>query len=151
MAPKAAATTTFVFSTTSGQTQFYTFQSTYILLQFLMIYYLRTLHVQQRRLRPNPAVSVVIRRAFASALVAVTIWLIDLRLCEFVNGVSARSVLQWNPQLHAWWHVFSACALYHATMLIAYYHYDVQGKMPVVGKWMGVPVIQLSKPKAMVQ
>ncbi|KAG0024920.1 hypothetical protein BGZ82_010309, partial [Podila clonocystis] len=137
-------TTTFIFSTTSGQVQFYTFQSTYTVLQLLMIYYLRTLHVQQRAIRPNPAVSVLIRRAFASALLAVTIWLVDLRLCEFVNGVGVRSVLKWNPQLHAWWHVFSAYALYHATMLIAYYHYDVRGQIPVVGKWMGVvPVIRL--------
>ncbi|KAF9308260.1 Alkaline ceramidase 3, partial [Podila horticola] len=139
------ATTTFIFSTTGGQVQFYTFQSTYTVLQLLMIYYLRTLHVQQCAIRPNPAVSVLIRRAFASALLAVTIWLVDLRLCEFINGVGARTVLKWNPQLHAWWHVFSACALYHATMLIAYYHYDVRGQMPVVGKWMGVvPVIRLN-------
>ncbi|KAF9322561.1 Alkaline ceramidase 3 [Podila minutissima] len=135
------AITTFIFSTTVGQVQFYTFQSTYSVLELLMIYYLRTLHVQQRRLPPNSAVSVLMRRALALAVLAVTIWLVDLRLCEFVNAVGPRSVLQWNPQLHAWWHVFSECALYHATMLIAYYHYDVRGQMPTVGKWMGVVLV----------
>ncbi|KAG0352284.1 hypothetical protein BGZ54_002869 [Gamsiella multidivaricata] len=111
-----------------------------------MIYFLRIFHVQQRALRgPNPDISTLIRRAFGTGLFAVTIWLIDLRLCEFVNGVGARSVLKWNPQLHAWWHVFSACALYHATMLVVYYHYDVQaGVRPYVDWWMGyVPVIRL--------
>ncbi|KAG0305070.1 Alkaline ceramidase 3 [Dissophora globulifera] len=147
------ATTTFIFSTTGGQLQFYTFQSTYTFLQFAMIYLLRVLHVQQRAIHgPNADVSILIRRAFATAFFAVTIWLIDLRLCEFVNGVGARSILKWNPQLHAWWHVFSAAALYHATMLIEYYHYDVQGRRPYVGWWKGlVPVIRLANqhPKGM--
>ncbi|KAF9181489.1 Alkaline ceramidase 3 [Haplosporangium sp. Z 11] len=142
--------TTFIFSTTGGQLQFYTFQSTYTALQFAMIYFLRVLHVQQRAIRgPNPDVSILIRRAFASALFAVTIWLIDLRLCEFVNGVGKKSILRWNPQLHAWWHVFSACALYHATMLIVYYHYDIQNMRPfidvVCGGW--IPIIRLHRPK----
>ncbi|KAK3808526.1 MAG: alkaline phytoceramidase family protein [Benniella sp.] len=141
------ATTTYIFSTASGHLQFYTFQSTYTILQFGMINLLRVLHVQQRALRgPQPDVSTLIRRAFASALFAVTIWLIDLKLCEFVNGVGSKSVLKFNPQLHAWWHVFSACALYHATMLVVYYHYDTQtqGPRPFVGWWMGcVPIIRL--------
>ncbi|KAI8600428.1 ceramidase [Dissophora ornata] len=139
------ATTTFIFSTTRDQLQFYTFQSTYTILQFGMIYFLRVLHVQQRAIRGvNPDISTLIRRAFGLAFFAVTIWLIDLRLCEFVNGVGARSVLKWNPQLHAWWHVFSACALYHATMMVIYYHYDVQGRRPYVGWWRGcIPVIRL--------
>ncbi|KAF9915715.1 Alkaline ceramidase 3, partial [Linnemannia zychae] len=120
-------TTTIIFSTASGNLQFYTFQSTYTLLQFGMIYYLRVLHVQQRSLKgPNPHVSQLIRRSLGFALFAVSIWLIDLRACEFINGLSSKSILKWNPQLHAWWHVFSACALYHATMLVIYYHYDVK-------------------------
>jgi len=139
--------TTYIFSTASGHLQFYIFQSTYVILQFGMIYLLRVLHVQQRVLRgPQPDVSTLIRRAFASALFAVTIWLIDLKLCEFVNGVGSKSVLKFNPQLHAWWHVFSACALYHATMLVVYYHYDAQTQGPrsFVGWWMGcVPIIRL--------
>ncbi|KAF9130591.1 Alkaline ceramidase 3 [Mortierella sp. 14UC] len=110
-----------------GNIQFYTFQSTYTTLQFGMIAFLRLLHVQQRSIKgPNPQISRLIRRALGFALVGVSIWLIDLRACEFVNGLSGKSVLKWNPQLHAWWHVFSACALYHATMLVVYYHYDVK-------------------------
>ncbi|CAO3569840.1 unnamed protein product [Mortierella alpina] len=143
------ATTTFIFSTTGGQLQFYTFQSTYTALQFGMIYLLRVLHVQQRAIHgPNPAVSMLIRRAFASGFFAITLWLIDLRLCEWINGVGPRSLLRWNPQLHAWWHVFSACALYHATMIIIYYHFDVHGQRPYVDLVCGsIPVIRLLKPK----
>ncbi|KAF9152492.1 hypothetical protein BG015_005180, partial [Linnemannia schmuckeri] len=169
-------TTTIIFSTTTGQIQFYTFQSTYTTLQFAMIYYLRILHVQQRTLKgPNPAISTLIRRALGFALFAVSIWLIDLRACEFVNGLTQKSVLRWNLQLHAWWHVFSACALYHATMLVIYYHFDVrtnlgyfaekagttgsqhqqqqrqeqqQHQQPYVAHWMGfVPVIRLRHSK----
>ncbi|KAK3811569.1 MAG: ceramidase-domain-containing protein [Linnemannia gamsii] len=121
------ATTTIIFSTTSGNIQFFTFQTTYTALQFAMIAFLRLLHVQQRSLKgPNPQISRLIRRALGFALFAVSIWLIDLRACEYVNGLTGKSVLRWNLQLHAWWHVFSACALYHATLLVVYYHYDVK-------------------------
>ncbi|KAF9090486.1 hypothetical protein BGX29_011444 [Mortierella sp. GBA35] len=118
-----------------------------------MIYYLRRLHVHQRSFKgPNPQISTLIRRALGFALFAVSIWLIDLRLCEFVNGLSPKSLLKWNPQLHAWWHVLSACALYHATMLVVYYHYDVKekesGSRPFVDHWLGIfPVIRLSQAK----
>ncbi|KAF9952590.1 Alkaline ceramidase 3 [Mortierella alpina] len=143
------AITTFIFSTTGGPLQFYTFQTTYTTLQFAMIYLLRVLHVQQRAIHgPNPAVSMLIRHAFASGFFAVTVWLIDLRLCEFVNGVGSRSFLKWNPQLHAWWHVFSACALYHTTMMIIYYHFDVKAQRPFVDQLCGcIPVIRLLQPK----
>ncbi|KAI1309990.1 Alkaline ceramidase 3 [Mortierella claussenii] len=165
--------TTFIFSITSGQVQFYTFQSTYTILQFCMIYYLRVLHVQQRSKHQQEwdqngkqyshqrqqqqkegmssavdysmsDVKVLIRRALGFGAFAVSIWLIDLRLCEFINGIGPQSVLQWNPQLHAWWHVFSAVAMYHAALLVGFYHYDVQGRQPMVYHWKGVvPAIQL--------
>ncbi|KAI7817822.1 ceramidase [Gamsiella multidivaricata] len=136
--------TTYIFSTTGGKLQFYTFQSTYTTLQLCMIYYLRLLHVQQRSKRPNPAVSVLIRRALLFGAFAVSIWLIDLRLCEFINGVGPKSVLRWNPQLHAWWHVFSAVAMYHAALLVGYYHYDVIGQRPIVYQWRGfLPALKL--------
>ncbi|KAF9549822.1 hypothetical protein BGW38_009574, partial [Lunasporangiospora selenospora] len=121
--------------------------STYTILQFAMIFYLRLLHVQQRRIRSNPDLSILIRRTFGAALLAVIVWLIDLRLCEFVNGISPKSWLWFNPQLHAWWHLFSACALYQAIMLIAYYHYDVRGHYPVLRFWLGfIPILQLKVP-----
>ncbi|KAF9431840.1 Alkaline ceramidase 3 [Entomortierella beljakovae] len=104
------------------------------------------LHVQQRQSNapPNPVITSLIRRAFFTGLFAVSIWLIDLRLCEFINGVGAKSVLKFNPQLHAWWHVFSAAALYHAVMLIIYYHFDVKGQKPYIEFWRGyVPVVRL--------
>ncbi|KAG0277278.1 Alkaline ceramidase 3 [Linnemannia exigua] len=170
------ATTTMIFSTTSGNIQFFTFQTTYTILQFAMIAFLRLLHVQQRSLKgPNPPISRLIRRALGFALFAVSIWLIDLKACEYVNGLTGKSVLRWNLQLHAWWHVFSACALYHATMLVVYYHYDVKtnvgyksnrsqsGKnaapgvvvggqeqelQPYIDHWVGIfPVIRLRQSK----
>ncbi|KAG0326091.1 Alkaline ceramidase 3 [Dissophora globulifera] len=136
--------TTFIFSTTRGKIQFYTFQSTYTILQFCMIYYLRVLHVQQRSKRPNPDLSILIHRALGFGAFAVSIWFIDLRLCEYINGVGPKSVLKWNPQLHAWWHLFSAVAMYYAALLVGYYHYDVLGQRPVVYKWMGfLPALKL--------
>ncbi|KAK3808525.1 MAG: ceramidase [Benniella sp.] len=136
--------TTIIFSTTGGKVQFLAFQSTYTILQFCMIFYLRILHVQQRSKRSNPALTVLIRRALGFGALAVSIWLVDLRLCEFVNGKGPKSVLRWNPQLHAWWHVFSGIAIYHAALLVSYYHYDVLDQRPVVYYWKGlVPALKL--------
>ncbi|KAF9917019.1 Alkaline ceramidase 3 [Lobosporangium transversale] len=179
--------TTFIFSTASGKIQFYTFQSTYTILQFCMIYYLRVLHVQQsakhqssistansnvtstssntytsrqtkvnyssyKQPSPSPSlrpqamadVKILIRRALGFGALAVSIWLVDLRLCEFINGKGAQSLLKWNPQLHAWWHVFSAVAMYHAALLVSFYHYDVLERSPAVYHWKGVvPAIRL--------
>ncbi|KAG0250854.1 Alkaline ceramidase 3 [Mortierella polycephala] len=136
-----------VFSTTGGKIQFYTFQSTYTILQFCMIYYLRVLHVQQCSKQPNPAISTMIHRALGFGALAVTIWLIDLRLCEFVNGVGPKSILRWNPQLHAWWHIFSAIAMYHVSILVSYYHYDVLARQPMIYHWNGiVPALRFAQP-----
>lgn len=41
--------------------------------------------------------------------------------------------MRWNLQLHAWWHVFSAAALYHAMMLVIYYHFDVRTNLGYIG------------------
>ncbi|KAF9431839.1 hypothetical protein BGZ76_011629 [Entomortierella beljakovae] len=112
-------------------------------------YIAEVLHVQQRAIRPNPkTTSLLIHRALGFGAFAVTIWLIDLRLCEFINGVGPKTILRWNPQLHAWWHIFSGLAMYHAAMLVSYYHYDVQGRKPDISMWYGmIPALVLDGQK----
>lgn len=77
-------------------------------------------------------------------LAAVTVWLVDYNLCVFINGVSQESVLKWNMQLHAWWHLLSAYGVYGESVLVMYYHYDIRGEKPHVYMWRGfLPAVTL--------
>ncbi|KAF9437788.1 histone acetyltransferase [Entomortierella beljakovae] len=140
-------TTVFV-SITGGKIQFYTFQGSFGVLQLAIIYFTTYLHHHQKstiKARGNQNHSGwLIRRALGIYAFAVTIWLIDLHLCEFVNGVGPNSVLRWNPQLHAWWHVFSITGVYFTTLLISFQHYVAKGLTPSVYLWKGfVPTLTL--------
>ncbi|KAF9425467.1 Alkaline ceramidase 3 [Podila epigama] len=140
------ALTTIFVSITGGQVQFYTFQASFGVLQLAIIYYTTTMHRQQAAIRgkDNKTSAWLISRALSVYFFAVTIWLIDLHMCEFVNGVSPKSVLKWNPQLHAWWHVFSISGVYFSTLLIAYQHYLAKGIQPSVYFWRGfVPALTI--------
>ncbi|ORZ12077.1 ceramidase [Lobosporangium transversale] len=133
--------TTIFVSITGGKIQFYTFQGSFGILQLIIIYYVTVLHRQQKTIisirgGQNDS-SWLITRAIGVYFFAVTIWLIDLHLCEFVNGVGPQSVLKWNPQLHAWWHVFSISGVYFSTLLIAFQHYVAKGLQPSVYFWKG--------------
>ncbi|KAG0232690.1 Alkaline ceramidase 3 [Mortierella sp. GBA43] len=150
--PTALATwlllTTIFVSITGGKIQFYTFQGSFGILQLAMIFYTTTLHQRQKAMIRERGMqnesTWLIRRAIGVYAFAVTIWLIDLHLCEFVNGVSPQSVLKWNPQLHAWWHVFSITGVYFTTLLVAYQHYVAKGLRPVVYLWNGIaPALSL--------
>ncbi|KAG0211747.1 Alkaline ceramidase 3 [Mortierella sp. GBA30] len=137
-----ALTTVFV-SITGGRVQFYTFQASFGILQFIILYYASTLHRQQKALifarakNGRNDSTWLIQRSLGVYFFAVTIWLIDLHLCEFVNGVGPNSVLRWNPQFHAWWHVFSIAGVYFSTLLIAFQHYVAKGLQPTVYLWKG--------------
>lgn len=124
-----------------GKLQFYTFQGSFGVLQVSIIFLITTLHQQQKAVIAarggTNASTWLIQRALGVYAFAVVIWLIDLHLCEFINGVGPDSVLRWNPQLHAWWHVFSITGVYFTTLLVAYQHYVAKGLSPSVYLWKG--------------
>ncbi|KAJ2160444.1 hypothetical protein GGF46_002270 [Coemansia sp. RSA 552] len=54
-------------------------------------------------------------------LSAAIVWLTDTNLCTYVNGQDS-SVLPFNMQLHAWWHVLASLGLvYLVVLLMAHY------------------------------
>ncbi|KAF8941140.1 Alkaline ceramidase 3 [Dissophora ornata] len=132
----------FSLATWLGKVQFYTFQGSFGVLQLGIIYYITTLHRQQVAQiiaqRGENESSWLIKRAIGVYFFAVSIWLVDLHLCEFVNGVGPNTVLRWNPQFHAWWHVFSIVGVYFTTLLVAYQHYIARGLKPAVYLWKGI-------------
>ncbi|KAF8930517.1 hypothetical protein BGZ47_000501 [Haplosporangium gracile] len=123
--------TTIIFSTTSGTLQSVSFQAIYSSMVLTGLYFLRGFHLQQQPIRPNPDISKLIRLSCWTMLTAVTVWLVDYNLCTFINGVSEESVLKWNPQLHAWWHLLSAYGVYGESVVVMYYHYDIRGLEPL--------------------
>ncbi|KAG0288782.1 Alkaline ceramidase 3 [Linnemannia gamsii] len=136
------ALTTIFVSITGGKVQFYTFQASFGILQLAIIFLTTTLHQRQKSIiktwnTPSTASAWLIKRALGVYAFAVTIWLIDLHLCEFVNGVGPNSVLKWNPQFHAWWHVFSISGVYFTTLLVTFQHYVEKGLKPKVYLWKG--------------
>jgi len=119
-------------------------------MQVGMIYYLRGFHVQRRVIRPSPDVSALIRSASRYAIAAATFWLVDFNLCIYINGVSPESILNFNPQFHAWWHLFSCLAVYSLSVLIIYYHYDMRNEKPFITTKFGiVSAITFNKAEAL--
>ncbi|KAF9540325.1 Alkaline ceramidase 3 [Mortierella hygrophila] len=139
------ATTTVIFSTTSGTLQSLSFQLTYGSMIITGLIFLRIFHTTRRAIRPTPpTVSRLIRLTVSSMLLAITVWLIDYNLCVYINGVSEESVLGWNPQFHAWWHLLSAYGVYGQSVLIMYYHYEMRGVGVEVWMWKGfVPAVRI--------
>lgn len=108
--------------------------------------FLRIFHTTRRAIRPTPPpVSRLIRLTASSMIFAITVWLIDYNLCVYINGVSKESVLGWNPQFHAWWHLLSAYGVYGQSVLIMYYHYEMRGIVEVeVWMWKGfIPAVRI--------
>lgn len=138
------AITTVLFSTTSGTLQSLSFQLTYASMILSGLIFLRIFHTTRRAIRPTPAaVSRLIRLTASSMILALTVWLIDFNLCVYINGVSEESVLGWNPQFHAWWHLLSAYGVYGQSVLIMYYHYEMRGVAVEVWMWKGfIPAVR---------
>ncbi|KAJ1762171.1 hypothetical protein LPJ58_000749 [Coemansia sp. RSA 1591] len=53
-------------------------------------------------------------KLYASAAI---VWLTDTNLCTYING-QEESVLPFNMQLHAWWHVLASLGLVYLVVLL---------------------------------
>ncbi|KAF9582557.1 Alkaline ceramidase 3, partial [Lunasporangiospora selenospora] len=84
--------TSIFVSITGGRLQFYTFQASFGVLQIGILYYTTTIHKLQTATRgANKTSAWLIQRALGVYFTAVAMWLVDLHLCEFINGVGADS------------------------------------------------------------
>ena len=80
----------------------------------------RTLYPSSKGLRsevPEPG-KIAFERGALFYASAITCWLTDMLLCEYVNPHYSSSVLPINPQLHAWWHLFISCGLYYMALQV---------------------------------
>ncbi|CAG8534747.1 6413_t:CDS:2 [Funneliformis mosseae] len=89
----------------------------------------------------HPSIKLLFERGVMIYVLASTTWLIDLYLCDYVNG-EEKSILPFNPQLHAMWHILASSGLYLLVVLTLYNWLYENGKMCKVEWWFGglVPV-----------
>lgn len=118
---------------TRGQVQFYVFQLSFGSLEVFSLYRVFRLYRGSRDL--------TVRRLFhwgmASYLVAVTLWFVDLRFCDFVS-VTLPGLGLPNPELHAVWHLLVSIGFYLLVLLIAHRRLDALGQTPGLGWYRGL-------------
>ncbi|KAK6525801.1 Alkaline ceramidase 3 [Arthrobotrys megalospora] len=84
--------------------------------------------LQQRHMKD---VGTLHRRGLWFYVTAIAIWSTDLNFCDFVSNIPiiypwfGAEGLQWmettfNPQGHAWWHLFVSIGFYHLGILVTY-------------------------------
>ena len=74
-------------------------------------------------------------------------WLADMFLCEYINPHYSTSYLPFNPQLHAWWHIFISIGLYCMGVLTLYERMEKKkghGSSTIEYRWMILPYVAMS-------
>ncbi|KAJ1648288.1 hypothetical protein LPJ64_000444 [Coemansia asiatica] len=101
----------------SGKIQFFLFQASFNGLTAVMAYlcWRGKQDLDNANMRH---VAKLFARGAKLYLAAGLVWLIDTNLCSYVNGSSAQSVLPFNVQLHAWWHVLASLGLVYLVVLM---------------------------------
>lgn len=108
-----AIISTLLVTLLTGNAQFYTFHITFGLAAHPGTYLFYLLSLKSK----NPMLPSLYRKGLLSILSAVACWFIDLLLCKYVNAGS-NSMLPFNPQFHAIWHVGAAICLYYYSMIL---------------------------------
>ncbi|KAJ2327487.1 hypothetical protein H4S02_001329 [Coemansia sp. RSA 2611] len=100
----------------SGKVQFFMFQLSFNGLSLVMAYmcWRAKVDLDEALMGHVGALFGAGIKVYASAAL---VWLIDTNLCSYVNG-SAESVLPFNMQLHAWWHVLASLGLVYLVVLL---------------------------------
>ncbi|KAJ1719499.1 hypothetical protein LPJ53_005748 [Coemansia erecta] len=119
---------TLLTATFSGKVQFFLFQTSFNGLSLGMAF----LCWRAKRDLEDAAmrhVACLFGRGFKLYLLAALVWLVDTNLCPYVNGDAGTSVLPFNVQLHAWWHVLASLGLVYLVVLMMG-HYCLVNNVP---------------------
>jgi dihydroceramidase len=99
---------------TRGRLQFFVFHVSFGSLEAFALFRVYLLY----RASTNPRVHRLFRLGMTSYLVAVLLWFVDLKFCDFVSVTLPRIGIP-NPELHAVWHVLVSFGFYLLVVLIA--------------------------------
>lgn len=125
---------TVLCSTTRGNLQFFTFHLSFGSLELFCLY--RTYRLS--RTTQSPAARRLFGVGMGAYLLAIALWFIDLRFCEFVSAVLPATI-GFNPQLHAVWHVLVSFGFYCLILFIAHERLARAGHTPALelrGGWL---------------
>ncbi|KAJ1896350.1 alkaline ceramidase ydc1 [Kickxella alabastrina] len=100
----------------SGKLQFFLFQASFNGLSLVMVYLCWRAKRELEEAGMSHVAGLFARGAKCYA-VAAAFWLVDTNLCSYVNGQEG-SVLPFNVQLHAWWHVLASLGLVYLVILM---------------------------------
>jgi dihydroceramidase len=118
-----------------GRAQFYAFQVSFGAVELLAL----AAAYRSYCAAPDAAVRRLFRTGFVLYAASIAVWSFDLRCCTGLSALPARG---WpNPQLHAWWHVGMAAALYVLIVAIAHERARVVGSGPSLAYRRGVPFV----------
>ncbi|KAI8325775.1 alkaline phytoceramidase [Martensiomyces pterosporus] len=110
----------------SGRLQFFLFQASFNILTFVVAY----MCWRAKRDLENAQLSHVSRLFFDGMkwyVIAAVVWMLDTNLCTYINGKDATSVLPFNLQLHAWWHILVSFGLVYLVVLLMSHYCLVKG------------------------
>ncbi|CAB4484978.1 alkaline phytoceramidase, partial [Rhizophagus irregularis] len=124
---------------TTGALQFAFFHISFGSLEIISL--ILMFQIYSKKKNSHPPIKYLFEKGLLIFLGAVTAWLIDLHLCDYVNG-GEKSILPYNPQLHAMWHILASVGLYLLVVLILYnWHYENGRKCKIEWRYGGlVPV-----------
>ncbi|KAJ2716706.1 hypothetical protein H4R19_000480 [Coemansia spiralis] len=105
----------------SGNVQFVLFQASFNIASVVMLYLCWRAKKELDAAQMEHA-SALFFSGVKLYLAAGIVWLTDTNLCQYINGRDSTSVLPFNLQLHAWWHVMASLGLvYLVVMTMAHY------------------------------
>ncbi|PIA18661.1 alkaline phytoceramidase [Coemansia reversa NRRL 1564] len=100
----------------SGKAQFVLFQASFNVLSFVVAFLCWR---AKRDLEKSQMghVGALFSAGIKWYLAAAIVWLTDTNLCSYINGLDS-SILPFNMQLHAWWHVLASLGLVYLVVLL---------------------------------
>ncbi|CAG8737336.1 3403_t:CDS:2 [Cetraspora pellucida] len=128
---------TLAVTVAKGTLQFIFFHITFGLLEIALLVLMSRIYFKKGA--SHPAVKHLFERGIMIYALGVIVWLVDMHFCDYVNS----PFLPFNPQLHAFWHIFASTGLYFLVTLILYnWYYENGTKCKIEYRYGGiVPVI----------
>lgn len=98
-------------------------------LAWVLVGAVRLVHLYRNDFKDNRTVRALIRSYVGFYLLGSAAWVLDQKLCA---GLQDGSYLSFNPQGHAWWHVFAGLAGFFGPASLTFYIAEKNGRNPSI-------------------
>ncbi|KAJ3271312.1 Alkaline ceramidase 3 [Terramyces sp. JEL0728] len=141
-----AALTTYLVTAFEGKWQFILFHISFGTAQVFAVYQMFTIYRTHKIAFRDAECTRIFENGFKFYGFAFVWWIVDFTACDYVNPFYSKAVLPFNPQFHAWWHVFISIGLYNMGLFGLYDRMSqrLSGKEPRIKHFLNfVPYIVL--------